>query len=185
MTPRRFAATLAALTMCCTLGPAPAAARSGPVRGSAPRDVVRAVSPTGGARWVWPLAPRPRVVRAFDPPSARWSAGHRGIDLAAAAGDQVLAVDQGLVTHVGVIAGRGTVSVLHASGVRSTYEPVDGVVHEGEHVSRGEVVGVLSGPAGHYAAADCLHLGARRGDRYLDPMTFLTRPKVILLPPLP
>src|SRR3712207_6926505 len=31
---------------------------------------------------VWPLRPRPEVVRGFDPPDVRWGSGHRGVDLA-------------------------------------------------------------------------------------------------------
>ena len=34
--------------------------------------------------WEWPLAPRPAVLRAFDPPDKPWMSGHRGVDLGAA-----------------------------------------------------------------------------------------------------
>ena len=94
----------------------------------------------------------------------------------------VLAVDDGTVTHVGVIAGRGTVSVTHASGVRSTYEPVDATVSTGDRVARGQRIGTVGPESGHCAPAACLHLGARRGPTYLDPMTFFGARRVILLP---
>ncbi len=38
---------------------------------------------------VWPLQPRPAVVRAFDPPGTPWGAGHRGVDLAGTVGQAV------------------------------------------------------------------------------------------------
>src|SRR5690349_23856684 len=33
--------------------------------------------------WRWPLAPRPNVLRDFDPPPKPWLSGHRGVDLGA------------------------------------------------------------------------------------------------------
>ena len=136
------------------------------------------------ARWGWPLHPRPAVLRRFDPPATRWGTGHRGVDLASAQGDTVRAVTDGIVTHVGVIAGRGTVSVLHEDGVRSTYEPLDPIndIVQGVEVTRGQILGVVSDITGHCAPSTCLHLGAKRGDTYLDPLTYLQRPRIILLP---
>ncbi|GGB86238.1 hypothetical protein N798_04320 [Knoellia flava TL1] len=113
-------------------------------------------------------------------PASTWGAGHRGLDLAASAGQQVLAVDDGLVTHAGVVAGRGTVSVTHASGLRSTYEPVDGAVTVGARVGRGAVLGIVTGRT--HCGGACLHLGAVRGAGYVDPRPLLEGGAVILLP---
>lgn len=46
--------------------------------------------------WVWPVAPA-IVVDGFDPPEQIWSAGHRGVDLAAEPGQQVRAIGPGTV----------------------------------------------------------------------------------------
>lgn len=135
-------------------------------------------------RWAWPLTPRPVVRRSFEPPSVRWAAGHRGLDLVAEVGDDVTAVAEGVVSHVGTIAGRTTVSVTHADGIRSTYEPVDPLVEEGARVARGERLGALSGQPGHCDPVPCLHLGAVRGRSYLDPLWLLQRPRIVLLPPI-
>jgi murein DD-endopeptidase MepM/ murein hydrolase activator NlpD len=131
---------------------------------------------------MWPLAPRPAVARPFAAPRSRYGAGHRGVDLASQLGQQVLAVDSGTVSHVGVIAGRGTVSVLHPSGLRSTYEPVVATVHRGDVVARGDPLGTVSDVAGHCAPQTCLHLGAVRGGTYVDPLQLLTTRRVRLLP---
>ena len=139
-------------------------------------------SPVPRGRWSWPLDPRPAVVRPFLPPSSPYGAGHRGVDLLAAPGQAVASVDVGTVTHAGVIAGRGTVSVLHASGLRSTYEPVVAVVHSGDLVGRGERLGTVSGVAGHCAPRTCLHVGALRGEAYVDPLQLLGGRRVRLLP---
>lgn len=133
------------------------------------------------AGWDWPLAPFPRVVRAFERPESRYGPGHRGVDLEAASGQSVLAVADGVVTHSGVVAGRGTVTVRHASGVASTYEPLEERVTIGTTVAVGESLGVI-GSSDHCAPARCLHLGARLGEEYLDPLLLLTRVRIILLP---
>jgi murein DD-endopeptidase MepM/ murein hydrolase activator NlpD len=106
------------------------------------------------------------------------------VDLAGSPGQEVLAVEAGTVTHVGRIAGRGTVTVLHSSGIRSTYEPVDPAVSSGSPVARGAPLGRLEGSGSHCAPADCLHLGALRGEVYLDPMVFLVGGQRVRLLPL-
>lgn len=132
--------------------------------------------------WAWPLAPLPRVVRPFDAPASPYGPGHRGIDLASAEGRPVRAVAPGVVTHSGMVAGRGTVTVRHSSGVESTYEPVESRVDEDSVVAAGTVLGSLS-TAEHCASAEpCLHLGARLGEEYLDPLLLLTRVRIVLLP---
>ena len=132
--------------------------------------------------WGWPLAGVPTIVRDFDPPAQRWLPGHRGIDLAGIAGEPVLAVDDGVVTFSGKIAGVGMISVTHGSGLRSTYQPVTDRLSRGDRVGRGGRIGVLDA-GGHCPLADCLHLGAVRGrDAYVDPTPLLLEVDLTLLP---
>jgi murein DD-endopeptidase MepM/ murein hydrolase activator NlpD len=159
-----------------TAGVVPLAAASGPADPS-----VAPKSP----RWVWPLSPRPSVVERFSAPRSTYGAGHRGVDLAAEVGASVRSVAAGIVSHVGVINGRGTISVLHASGIRSTYEPVAADVAVGEVIEAEHPIGTIESVEGHCAPATCLHLGAIRDRTYLDPLSLLTVPRIILLPPLP
>ena len=154
----------------------PGTVRSGDRAGVTPRD---------RARWRWPIRPRPPVLRPFRAPPSPYAAGHRGLDLAAADGVLVLAVEGGTVTHAGVVAGRGTVSVAHSGGLTSTYEPVDPVVAAGAVLSAGDVLGTVrarDGPALHCGARVCLHLGARRAATYLDPYPLLAGGRIALLP---
>lgn len=157
---------------------AAAAARPDPGRHAVP--VSGTVAMRSG-RWVWPLDPRPRVTRGFEPPSQRWSAGHRGVDLTPRGSPSVRAVETGVVTHVGWIAGRPTISVTHPSGIRSTYEPVTSELTRGARVSRGSPIGELV-DTGSHCTPTCLHLGAIHGETYLDPLRFLDPVTIILLP---
>ncbi len=132
-------------------------------------------------RWVWPLAPRPQVLRPFLAPASAWGRGHRGLDLSARPRAPVHAVAGGVVTHAARLAGRGTVTVTHPGGVRSTYEPVEPAVAVRDRVAAGELIGHLEPtPAGH-CPVECLHLGAIR-QGYVDPLPFLAGGRVRLFP---
>lgn len=144
---------------------------------------VSGVHPAGDrrTRWGWPLLGTPTIVAAYDPPARRWLPGHRGVDLAGVRGEPVLAVEAGVVSYSGEIAGVGVVSVTHADGLRSTYQPVAHRVGRGTRVGRGEELGVLD-LGGHCILHDCLHLGARRGETYVDPTPLLLALELTLLP---
>jgi murein DD-endopeptidase MepM/ murein hydrolase activator NlpD len=135
------------------------------------------------AAWSWPVAPH-EVVRAFDPPETPYGAGHRGIDIAAPAGSAVLSPDDGVVRFAGPVAGRPVVSVDHAGGLVSSFEPVEPSVVAGELVTRGQRIGVLL--AGHAGGSrlhvGVLHLGARLRGAYVDPLPLLGVARPVLLP---
>lgn len=125
---------------------------------------------------VWPVAGRPAVLRGWEPPAGPYGPGHRGVDLAARPGTEVLAAATGRVSFAGRVAGRGVLVIeLAGSGappLRTTYEPVRALVAKGDDVVAGRPVGVLeAGP--FHCAAGCLHWGLRRGDAYLDPLSLL------------
>ena len=151
-----------------------------PVGASRASEELDPEAPAG--RWTWPLDPRPDVVQRFDPPDQPWLPGHRGVDLAAAVGQSVLAPTDGRVTWTGVIAGRGVVVVSHPGGLRSTFEPVTGAPATGTPVTRGARVGAVAATPGHCAPQTCVHWGVLRGESYLDPLSFVDRQRIVLLP---
>lgn len=108
---------------------------------------------------------RPPVQRAvadpFREPAGPYGPGNRGLEYATAPGDVVVGIGAGVVVFAGRVAGRGVVSVVHPDGLRSTYTGLEVVL-----VTEGDPVGV-GAPLG--TAAGHLHLGVRRGRRYLDP----------------
>jgi murein DD-endopeptidase MepM/ murein hydrolase activator NlpD len=133
-----------------------------------------------GARWSWPVGPPHALARPFVAPATAYGAGHRGIDIRAPAGSVVRAPADGVVHFAGFVVDRPVLSISHASGVLSSFEPVVASVATGDHVRRGQVVGVLL--AGH-CASSCLHLGARVGGQYVNPLLFLGEvPRAVLLP---
>jgi murein DD-endopeptidase MepM/ murein hydrolase activator NlpD len=122
------------------------------------------------------------ITRPFQPPSMPYGPGHRGADLRGVAGQPVLTAGDGTVVYAGPLAGRGVVSVEHAGGLRTSYEPVLAEVRPGQLVRRGERIGALQ--AGHPGcpASACLHWGLRRDGRYLDPLLLVDGGHVRLLP---
>ncbi|MCM2392951.1 M23 family metallopeptidase [Streptomyces albipurpureus] len=146
------------------------ATRAGPVSA-----VIRAE--TAEAPRSWPMGPpRPLVVRGWEPPASSYGPGHRGVDLAAPAGSEVLAVAAGRISFAGQVAGRGVLSInLTGTGdpaLRTTYEPVDPALPVGTEVTAGQPVGTVASGASH-CATGCLHWGLLRGTEYLDPLSLL------------
>jgi len=176
-------ATLAALTAAgAALAAVAVAPAAGPPAPTSPR-----IAPSTGlapaARWAWPLVPRPAVLRGFDD-VGRYAAGHRGADLAAVAGQAVLAPAAGTVVFAGAVAGRGVLVLAHADGLRSSYEPVVASAPVGTVVRAGDVVATLAAAPAHCGATACLHLGVRRGETYLDPLLLLLPAVAPVLLPL-
>ena len=145
-----------------------------------PLRAVTGVAPRSG--FVWPLAPRPAVLRPFEQPPSQWSSGHRGVDLSGAVGQPVLSAGDGVVAFSGVVAGRGVITVRHPGGLRTTYEPVDQRLASATVVHRGDLIGMISSAAGHCMPLSCLHWGAITGLVYRDPLSLLGFGRPILLP---
>jgi murein DD-endopeptidase MepM/ murein hydrolase activator NlpD len=182
---------VAALLIGAVLGPP---ARAAPVPVSLSAVSLSAVSPAMSlavwpapfaetGRFSWPVPPPHPVLRPFQPPATPYGPGHRGVDLGGTVGAAVLATGDGLVLYAGPLADRSLVSVEHPGGLRTTYEPVQPVVRVGQSVRRGEPIGyLLPGHPGCPAGRVCLHWGAHRDRRYLDPLRLVEVGQIRLLP---
>ncbi|AIS00790.1 murein hydrolase activator EnvC family protein [Streptomyces glaucescens] len=165
------------LGLLLTAGPSARHADGAPPAAPPPApSVAPSAAPVPSAGRSWPLAGRPAVLRAWDPPPTPYARGHRGVDLAARPSAPVLAVAAGRVTFAGRVAGRGVVSVdLPGTGeppLRTTYEPVFASVRTGDEVAAGEVLGTVE-PTGSHCPVTCVHWGLRRDGTYLDPLSLL------------
>ena len=127
-------------------------------------------APSAGT-WGWPVIGP--VVGAFEPPETPFGAGHRGIDIAAAAGTTVLAPEAGVVAFAGRVAGELFVTLDHGGGLTSTYSWLSEVlVRKGDAIARGTPIARTG--LGHPGSSVAhLHLGARRDGVYVDPLVLL------------
>lgn len=181
---------LTALGACAAVPAPPLALRAAPLTATAATGETPpgASRPGGGSHapaygFGWPLQPQPPVSRAFEQPPQPWAAGHRGVDLTGTVSQPVLAAGPGRVTFSGVIAGRGVVTVEHANGWRTTYEPLEARVGQGAQVELGDRIGTLTAASSHCSPAACLHWGlVVAPDEYRDPLTLLQIQRVVLLP---
>lgn len=190
--PRKLSARALVLALVCTLGTAlgsPIDAAVAHIPAAAPSAFAPAERPflapaaSVQGRWAWPLAGRRVIARAFLAPPHAYGPGHRGIDLRADDGERgsVLAPADGVVAFAGVVADRSLLTIDHGNGLVSTLEPVEGDLEQGQHVSRGDVVGQLA--TGGHAAAGSLHLGVRLNGEYVNPLLLLGDvPRARLLP---
>lgn len=148
-----------------------------------PLTLLLLAAPPAAEAYVSPATGSPevsRVLRAFDRPEHNWLPGHRGVDLDLPVGAPVLAAGDGTVAFAGAVAGTPTVSIHHADGIRTTYQPVHARVAEGETVREGGVIGTLGHPVDGWPG---LHWGARTGpDDYLNPLSLLQLPTIRLKP---
>lgn len=137
--------------------------------------------------WVDPAAgtPHPReVARPASIPEQNWKPGHRGVDLPLRIGAPVLAAGDGTIAFAGSVAGAPVVTIDHAGGVRTTYQPVRTNLQVGEKVREGDVIGVLARASTRFAGEhEGLHWGALTGpDTYIDPLRLLEPPRIRLKP---
>ena len=133
------------------------------------------------SQWHWPVESPHRVTRPFEAPPTPYAAGHRGIDLSAQSGDPIYAPADGVVSFAGVVVDRPVLSLMHDGDLISSFEPVDAIVAEGEHVTAGQLVGLVS--VGGHCSASCIHFGVRLHGQYVSPLLYLVGiPRAILLP---
>ncbi|WP_372968811.1 murein hydrolase activator EnvC [Microbacterium sp.] len=151
--------------------PSPATARSAAPVGSRAHRVL----------WRWPLDGTRAVVAAYRAPAHEYGAGHRGVDLATTAGAAVRAPAEGTVAFRGTVVDRPLLTIEHAGGTVSTFEPLESALAPGDSVSAGDEIGRVA--AGGHAAPGTIHLGVRLDGHYINPLLLFgeTR-RAVLLP---
>lgn len=133
------------------------------------------------AAWAWPIAPPRTVLRPFEAPATPYSAGHRGIDLAAIPGTTILAPAAGIVYFAGRVVDRDVITIEHEGGFLASFEPVLSELAAGDTVTAGQVIGTVD--RGGHCANSCLHFGVRLDGEYLSPLMMLGGvPRAVLLP---
>lgn len=132
------------------------------------------------AGMVMPVQGGPIIAR-FDRPAQTWTAGHRGIDIQASEGDELVAPATGVISHAGKVAGKSTVSIRVRSRTL-TFEPAQTTLPVGTPVHRGKPFATVAGNSDHCDDA-CVHWGIKVGKRaYEDPERWLTPQSIRLVP---
>lgn len=137
------------------------------------------VSASASGSWSWPV--RGDVLTSFRNASDPYAAGeHRGIDIAAPVGREVVAAAAGTVRHAGVAGSSGLTVSVRAGDHDISYLHLSAVsVKEGQTVAGGARIGAVGISGRRSVVAPHLHFGVRRaGERhaYLDPLGFLAPP---------
>lgn len=139
-------------------------------------------SPAGTSRKRWPnpLADPLRILRIFDLPNGEYQAGHRGVDLRARFGDELVAPVAGTVHYSGELVDRGVLSIAVDEHVLLSFEPVTSELEAGAAVVAGQRIGEVA--TGSHCGASCLHIGVRIDGRYVNPLKFFAGGRPRLLP---
>ncbi len=162
----------------------PASARvAAGVATPAPRDrpAVAALpdpAPLAGGRFAWPL--RGAVIEEFGPKGG--GIRNDGINIQAAAGDSVLAAENGVVAYAGnELPGLGNLLLIrHSDGWVTAYAHNDQLlVRRGDTVNRGQRV-ATAGATGSVRAPQ-LHFEIRLGSEAVNPLEYLDRQTLGLL----
>ncbi len=127
-----------------------------------PSERVPGALPAAGS-WIWPV--HGDLVARFDGKTSK------GIDIAVAGGENVVAVAAGTVLYAGSMQGYGRlVIVRHPGGLVSVYaHNRSNLVREGQAVQQGDPIAIVGGGG----APSTLHFEVRRAGVPLDPMPFL------------
>lgn len=149
--------------------------------GARPAAALASSAARSEGRWAWPIDPPHRILSGFQAPQTRYSAGHRGIDIAASAGAAVRAPSDAEVYFSGTVVDRPVLTLETDAGVLVSMEPVAGSIALHTRVRAGDVVGTV-GSGGH-CDRGCVHLGVRVAGAYVSPLLFLGgAQRAVLLP---
>lgn len=133
--------------------------------------------------WPNPVAGAPAhlaVTRVFDLPNGEYQAGHRGVDVRAPLGTELIAPISGTVHYSGELVDRGVLSIAVDEHTLLSFEPVTSDLQAGAAVEAGQSIGVVS--AGSHCSASCLHIGVRVDGHYVNPLRYFLGGRPRLLP---
>lgn len=110
--------------------------------------------------------------------------GHRGIDLATDSAGPIVSPFDGRVFFSGKVVDRKVVTLISNTGLKASYEPVCGLVRQGESVRQNQTIGFLcEGDPDYESHCDsCLHFSIRNEYGYLNPLLYyglLTPPRLV------
>ena len=143
-------------------------------------QIARAANPDvyeGSATgFIWPCPAYTRISSYFGPrpqPVPGASTNHKGVDLAAPFGANILASAAGVVTTSTYSASAGNyVVIAHGNGISTVYMHASSLlVSVGQVVEQGQVIAKV-GSTG-YSSGNHLHFGVIKNGSYVNPMNYI------------
>lgn len=127
----------------------------------------------------WPLKISGRISSYFGyrtSPTAGASTYHKGIDIAAATGTEIVAANGGTVTSAGYSSAMGYyVMIYHGNSTYTVYMHCNSLkVSSGDQVSKGQGIATL-GSTG-ISTGPHLHFGLSVNGNYVDPLKYVSQP---------
>ena len=109
-------------------------------------------------------------------PMTEYGSGHRGIDLPAVIGDEILSPATGEISFIGKVGYRNVISVRFGSSFTASLEPVCSELLEGSLVNLGDSIGFVCEPDPEYlwhCQQTCIHFGTRSEQGYFSPLALM------------
>ena len=131
----------------------------------------------GTISFIWPCPSSSRITSKFgdrESPTAGASTNHKGIDIGASSGSNILAAASGTVTIATYSNSAGNYVMLsHGGGVCTVYMHMKAMnVSVGQEVKQGDVIGYV-GSTG-YSTGPHLHFGIRVDGNYVNPVNYVS-----------
>ena len=127
----------------------------------------------------WPLKIRAKISSYFGKrsrPTPGASTYHKGIDLSASYGTEIVAADGGKVVTATYSSSAGNyIMIAHGDGLNTVYMHCSRLaVGVGQNVKKGQVIGYV-GSTG-VSTGSHLHFGVMKKGKYVNPLLFVKRP---------
>ena len=131
----------------------------------------------GDIKFIWPCPASSRITSGFggrSSPTEGASTNHKGIDIGASTGSNILAAASGTVTISTYSASAGNyVMISHGGGVSTVYMHCSSrLVSVGDKVNQGDVIAKV-GSTG-YSTGPHLHFEIRSGGSYVNPSKYVS-----------
>lgn len=131
----------------------------------------------GDISFIWPCPSSSRITSQFgdrSAPTEGASTDHKGVDIGAASGSDILAAASGTVTISTYSVSAGNyIMIDHGGGVSTVYMHCSSrLVSVGDEVKQGQVIGKV-GSTG-YSTGPHLHFGIRANGAYVNPLTHVS-----------
>ena len=131
----------------------------------------------GNISFIWPCPSSSRITSSFgdrESPTEGASSNHKGVDIGASTGSDILAAAGGQVVISTYSYSAGNyIMIDHGGGVSTVYMHCSELLAQaGDEVSQGQVIARV-GSTG-YSTGPHLHFGIRSGGSYVNPLSYVS-----------